>query len=49
MAWPTQCSGGGWAVDKLMGSLGRTPITGPKMVKGVKMVNLVTAGSIKRP
>ena len=34
MAQPTQCNGGGWAADKLVGSLGRTPTTSQKRLRG---------------
>ena len=30
MAWPTQCSGGGWAAGKPVSSPGRTPTTSQK-------------------
>ena len=45
--WPTQSSGGGWVASKLVGSPGRTPITGQKWLGG-KMVNLIMTGNIKR-
>ena len=48
MAWPAQGSGGGWAANRLVGNPGRTPTIGQKWLRG-KMVNLITAGSIKRP
>ena len=34
MAQPTQCSSGGWAADRPVGSLERIPITGQKRLKG---------------
>ena len=34
MAWPTQCSGGCWAVGKPVGSPKRTPTTGQKQLRG---------------
>ena len=34
MAWPTQCSGGSWAADRLVGKTGRTPTTGQKQLGG---------------
>ena len=34
MAQPTQCSGGGWATSRPVGSLGMTPTTGQKQLMG---------------
>jgi len=34
VARPTQCSGSGWAIGKLVGSPGRTPTTGQKQLRG---------------
>ena len=34
MARPTQCSGGGWTANKLVGSPRRTPTTGQKLLRG---------------
>ena len=34
MAWPAQVSGDGWAVDKPVSGLGKTPISGQKQLKG---------------
>ena len=34
MAQPTQCSSGGWAVDRPVGSPGRTPTTSQKQLTG---------------
>ena len=47
MARTAQDSGGGWATSRLVGSLGRIPITSQKWLRG-KMINLITASSIKR-
>ena len=48
MAQLAQGSGGGWSVSRLVGSPRRTLITGQKYLRG-KTVNLIMAGSIKRP
>ena len=45
---PAQGSGGDQATNRPMGNLGRTPTTGEKQLRG-KMVNIIMAGSIKRP
>ena len=34
MARPTQCSGSGWVAGRPVGSLGRTPTTGQKQLRG---------------
>ena len=34
MAWPTQVIGDGWAANRPMGGLGRTPTSGQKRLKG---------------
>ena len=34
MACPAQISGDGWAVNRPMGGLGRTPIPGQKRLRG---------------
>ena len=47
MAQPTQGSGGGWAANKPVGSLGMTPTTSQKWLMG-KTVNLTMTGNIKR-
>ena len=44
----TQSSGDGWAANRPVGGLGRTPTPGQKYLKG-KTVKLITASSIKRP
>ena len=45
---PTQSSGDGWAANRPVGGLGRTPTPGQKYLRG-KTVKLITASSIKRP
>ena len=47
MAQLAQDSGGGWAASRPVGGQERTPTTGQKQLRG-KMVNLITAGSIKK-
>ena len=48
MAQLAQGSGGSWAASRLVGGQGRTPTTDQKQLRG-KMINLIMAGSIKRP
>ena len=40
MVQPTQCNGSGWTVGRPIGSLGRTPTTSQKQLRG-EMVNPV--------
>ena len=40
VAWPAQVSGDGWATDRPMGGLGRTPIPGQKQLRGKTIKNL---------
>ena len=47
MAQLVQDSGGGWATSRPVGGQEKTPTTGQKQLRG-KMVNLITAGSIKK-
>ena len=47
VAQPTQDSGGGWAANKPVGSLGMTPTTSQKWLMG-QTVNLTMTGNIKR-
>ena len=47
MAQPAQGTGGGWATSRLVGGQGKTLIIGQKKLRG-KMVNLITAGNIKK-
>ena len=34
MAWPTQVSGDGWAADRPVGGLGKTPVLGQRQLRG---------------
>ena len=42
-----QSSDDGWATDRLVGGLGRTPTPSQKKLRG-KTIKLITTGSIKR-
>ena len=47
MAQLAHDSGGGWAASRPVGGQERTPTTSQEQLRG-KMINLITAGSIKK-